>query len=152
MRIAFCAAALIGLLSYEATAASLESVDFDLADYDTELAEIDGDDYDYDLAQIEDEDWDYDFAQIDEEEDDMAEIDSEVDSEVDSDAESDSEIDSDADGEVDADACEEMVNGIVIKLDKPGCPEEEKKVPFEQAMLGALGELSTKSNELAKAL
>merc|ERR1712060_289492 len=47
---------------------------------------------------------------------------------------------------------EEEVGGIRIKLNKQECPEEEKKVPFEQAMLGALGELSTKSNELAKAL
>ena len=50
------------------------------------------------------------------------------------------------------DACHEMKQGIVITLDKPECKEEEQKVPFEQAMLGALGELSTKSNELAKAL
>ena len=50
------------------------------------------------------------------------------------------------------DACHEMQQGIIITLDKPECKEEEKKVPFEQAMLGALGELSTKSNELAKAL
>ena len=53
---------------------------------------------------------------------------------------------------IQVDACHEMKNGIIITLDKPECKEEEKKVPFEQAMLGALGELSTKSNELAKAL
>ena len=144
MRTSFYIAALLGFVAMETQAARLESVDFDLADYDEELAETN----EFDLAEIDlesDADAEYD--------EDDAQVDSEADSDVDAESE-DAQIDSDSEGEadVDADACEEVVNGIRIKLDKPGCPEEEKKVPFEQAMLGALGELSTKSNELAKAL
>ena len=61
-------------------------------------------------------------------------------------------LDAEPEAGIAVDACHEIKGGIVITLDKPECKEEEKKVPFEQAMLGALGELSTKSNELAKAL
>ena len=61
MRTTFFAAAMLALLGQ---AAYLESVDFDLADYDTELAEVEDD---MDLAQI----MDYDF-----EGEDLAEVES----------------------------------------------------------------------------
>ena len=53
--------------------------------------------------------------------------------------------------DADADACEEIVNGMKIRLNTPEC-KEEKKVPFESAVMGALGELGNKSNDLAAAL
>ena len=53
--------------------------------------------------------------------------------------------------DADVDACEEVVNGMKIRLNTPEC-KEEKKVPFEAAVTGALGELSSKSNDLASAL
>jgi len=37
-------------------------------------------------------------------------------------------------------------------LTTPDCVKDEAKVPFESAMLGALNELGSKSNELASAL
>ena len=61
-------------------------------------------------------------------------------------------------GLVNADsACEQTVNGITIRLSTPECATagvkpDEVKVPFEKAMLDALGALGTKSNELAAAL
>lgn len=141
MRTTFFAAAMLALLGQ---AAYLESVDFDLADYDTELAEIEDD---MDLAQIMDYDFDgEDLAEVEDDSDDDAQIDSDSEGEVESDVESEVESEVDSEGE------ENEASNVVIKLDKQECPEEEKKVPFEQAMLGALGELSTKSNELAKAL
>merc|ERR1712157_604230 len=57
------------------------------------------------------------------------------------------QIDSDAE----ADACEEEVNGIKVRLNTPEC-KDEKKVPFEGAVMGALNELGSKSNDLASAL
>lgn len=61
-------------------------------------------------------------------------------------------------GLVNADtACEQVINGMTIRLSTPECTAagvkaDEIKVPFEKAMLEALGALGTKSNELAAAL
>ena len=82
--------------------------------------------------------------------------------EVDTDSEVDSEVDSD--GECDAFAgvdedCLDSVNGIKIVMDTPKCQEQARSCGcapkcegFEDAMLGAMGELSTNANKLADAL
>merc|ERR1712176_635404 len=38
------------------------------------------------------------------------------------------------DSHTDADACEEVVNGLKVRLNTPEC-KEEKKVPFESAVM-----------------
>ena len=49
--------------------------------------------------------------------------------------------------------CEKMENGMVIRIDTPECnAKADKKEPFETAMLSAMKELGSKSNELATAL
>merc|ERR1712060_393999 len=122
MKVAFFAAALIGFTN----AVSYEQMideEFNLAQVDDEF------DYeDFDFAQLEDLDFDDDeFAEVDEsdfEDYDFAEI-------------GDEEYD-------DEDA-------LKVKLNTPNC-KDEKKVPFESAVMGALQELGSKSNALASAL
>ena len=95
------------------------------------------------LAQADDEfDFeDYDLAQMDDfEEDDFAELD-------DSDMEDYDFAQIDSDNESD----EEAANAMKVRLNTPEC-KEEKKVPFESAVMGALQELGSKSNDLATAL
>ena len=137
MKVAFFAAALIGI----ANAVSFENI---LADEDYNLAQVDDefDFEDYDLAQLDDFDED-DFAEIEDsdmEDYDLAEIDNE-DYEDYNFAQIDSDIDSD----------EEAANAMKVRLNTPEC-KEEKKVPFESAVMGALQELGSKSNDLATAL
>ena len=42
---------------------------------------------------------------------------------------------------------EEVADGLKVRLNTPEC-KDEKKVPFESAVMGALGELGSKSNDL----
>ena len=135
MKFAFFAAALIGFtnaVSYE----QMIDEEFNLAQVDDEF------DYeDFDFAQLEDFDFDDDeFAEVDEsdfEDYDFAEI-------------GDEEYDDfnfaqiDSEGYADEDA-------LKVKLNTPDC-KDEKKVPFESAVMGALQELGSKSNDLASAL
>jgi len=47
--------------------------------------------------------------------------------------------------------CEEVVNGVTVRMSTPECKTEEE-VPFETQMLTALNELGTKSMDLYNAL
>jgi len=161
MKLSFFAAALIGLIS-QTQAVTLEGTDYDFADY--ELAEIEEDaDYEnYDLAQLYDDvdEDDYLFGETEEESDsdfDLAETDDESDYDF-------AQINSEGDecsacSAAKATACNtcgapRADNNIVLSVQAPECsaPKEEKKEPFEKAMLGALNELGNKSNQLATAL
>merc|ERR1712048_639328 len=105
------------------------------------LARVDDEfDYeDFDFAQLEDFDFDDDeFAEVDEsdfEDYDFAEI-------------GDEEYDDFNFAQIDS---EDAVDGLKVKLNTPEC-KDEKKVPFESAVMGALQELGSKSNDLASAL
>ena len=153
MKTTFFAAALIGLIS-RSQAVSLEGVEFDLADYElaeegTDLAQIYTDDADfeeYDLAEV--------YGET-EEEDEFAEVSSDV--EDDSDEYEFAQTDSLGDSE-ECDKCK-MANkdgcgdAVTLSVQAPKCEcKEEKKEPFEQAMLKALNELGNKSTQLATAL
>jgi hypothetical protein len=108
-----------------------------------ELAEIDSEsDSNMELAEVSESETDYEFAQTD----------AESESESESEEFAQTEVDSDGESSLTADACEQIVNGVTIRMTTPECKKEEVKVPFESAMLGALNELGSKSNELAAAL
>ena len=104
------------------------------------------------------------FAQTETESESETYTDADADSDADSDADAESDdyaqLDAETTGEglVNADsACEQVINGMTIRLSTPECTAagvkaDEIKVPFEKAMLEALGALGTKSNELASAL
>jgi len=47
--------------------------------------------------------------------------------------------------------CEEVVNGVTVRMSTPECQTTEE-VPFETQMLTALNELGTKSMDLYNAL
>merc|ERR1712060_677090 len=118
MGVAFFAAALIGMTSAVSYERMLED-EFNLAQVDDEF-----DFEDYDFAQLEDFDFDDDeFAEDDFEDYDFAELGDEGYEDFNF-----AQIDS----HTDADACEEVVNGLKVRLNTPEC-KEEKKVPFESA-------------------
>lgn len=85
------------------------------------------------------EDFDYDFAELDSNTDAVLECDGDAAADVITDAE-----------------CEQMVGGVVIRLQTPECQKKEApKCPpptFEAAMLSALDELSKKAVDLGDAL
>ena len=168
MKLSFFAAALIGLIS-QADALSLEGHEFDFADY--ELAEVEEQDFDTtDLAQIYEAAADYDFeedvyAQTEESmsDDDLFAETEESDEDLFAETEEEeddmfAQISAVGEGHTTANAitdaeCEKMQNGMVIRIDNPECNAKVvKKEPFENAMLSAMKELGSKSNELATAL
>lgn len=178
MKLSFFAAALIGLISHS-EAVSLQGVDFDFADY--ELAEQDNEQDDYELAQVYDDDYaDLELAEVFAEDEDnwltdeeeLAEVssESESDSESESESETDSNSDSESNSESDSEdlaqisnnsdndecaACKAAAaeNPVTLSVVAPKCqPVEEKKEPFQKAMLSALNELGNKSTQLATAL
>lgn len=167
MKLSLFATALISLLQY-AEAVTLEGVDFDLADYElaeddaTELAQVYDDDVpaDFQLAELYGEDWElreeYDLAEVSSEFSDSS---AEIEELAESDAEEDdseyelAQLYGASEGEQ-CDACAKQGgNAVTLSMEAPKCePKEEKKEPFEKAMLSALNELGNKSSQLATAL
>ena len=100
------------------------------------------------------------FAQTETESESETYTDADADSDADAESDDYAQLDAETTGEglVNADsACEQVINGMTIRLSTPECTAagvkaDEIKVPFEKAMLEALGALGTKSNELAVAL
>ena len=100
------------------------------------------------------------FAQTETESESETYTDADADSDADAESDDYAQLDAETTGEglVNADsACEQVINGMTIRLSTPECTAAgvkagEIKVPFEKAMLEALGALGTKSNELAAAL
>ena len=100
------------------------------------------------------------FAQTETESESETYTDADADSDADAESDDYAQLDAETTGEglVNADsACEQVINGMTIRLSTPECTAagvkaDEIKVPFEKAMLEALGALGTKSNELAAAL
>ena len=139
MKITLFAAALIGLVSKTQAYKLIQDENYAYLDY--ELAQIfeEYPEYNYDLAQIDGEEEDWQLAQIDSNSEAEAEFaQSDIESayefaETESEAEASSDIESEDLAEIDvdsetkgesqlkADACQQIVNGVTIRLTTPEC-------------------------------